>query len=304
MQNNIIVILILFLIYIPACKKNEIEKDKSLPFTVKVSALVLREKPDITSNKIYILFKGQLLTILEYNVKTETINGVNGTWVKIKSNQNKEGYVFGAYISPVEFYQNCKYQINPVTDQYCKGINNSQNCSIKIEKELIKIFPEVIRKDKVLLLKAENGKEIILQDNDINTDSCYYYNFRGYLKDINYYLIHIQLYEGSQYTLINKKNGEGVNIINFPRSLSSDKKYVLALSDDAYSTLGFQIINISGDKPLIEINHKSNWIPYDVTWIDNNSFELSVNTEIIEKHTFYSHKVRVTKKDDKWIVED
>jgi hypothetical protein len=304
-MRQIITVLIFSFLFLTVCKKQEIEKNISIPYIVNVPALILREKPDTNSNKLDVLFKGKSLEVLEIDSKIDTINGIKGNWVKVKTKQNIEGYTFGAYIIPTQLKDNYTFQEDPLSEQYCKNIGNSYECSKKIERELLKTSLDIIRNENSLILNIDNEKELIFKDKDVKNDSCYYYNFRGKLNEINYSIIRIQFYEGSRFTLINNKNGMSVDTENFPKSISPDKKYLLILCDEIdYSFAGLQLINISNEKPEIEFQYESNWIPHDAQWIDNNIIELKVDSPFTNEHKFYSHNVRVKKINNKWTIEE
>lgn len=304
-MRQTIIILILSFLFLTVCKKKEIQKEIFTPYIVNVPALILREKPDTNSNKLDILFKGKILEILENNSKLDTINGIKGNWVKVKTRQNIEGYAFGAYIIPVQLKDNLNYQEDALSEQYCKNIGNSYECSKKIEQELLRTALDITRKENLLILKIDLEKELTFKDKDVKDDSCYYYNFRGKINEINYSILRIQFYEGSRFTLINNKNGMSVDTENFPQSISPDKRYLLVLCDEPdYGFAGLQIVNISNEKPKVEFQHESTWIPHDAKWIDNNIIELKVDSSVTAEHKFYTHNIRVKKINEKWIIEE
>jgi hypothetical protein len=282
-------------------------------YIVNVSALVLREKPDVKSTNLAILFKGKELHLLEDTVKEETINGIKGFWLKVKTNQNKIGYVFGAYVSKIQIIDNDKipHQTDPFEKQFCaKVYPNGCECAQAIEKALLKSDSAVLRKNKSLIIKAENGKENVYTDKDDETTDSYGHALRGYFKDINYYVILTCYYEAGKFILINKKNGISFEILGFPHSISPSKKNILILvNDEGFS--GIQILNIESGKPTIGIEFNTElsinnykWQPHDATWIGNDQIEIDVHSAIDHEYNYYIHKVRVSKENNKWIVED
>jgi len=70
-------------------------------FTTKIDNLRFRERPDLDSKVIRVFKKSEKLTILETG-KTETIDGVKGTWVKVKTEQGEIGWCFDAYLEEVK----------------------------------------------------------------------------------------------------------------------------------------------------------------------------------------------------------
>ena len=69
-----------------------------LRYVVWVKALVLRETPAATAKVLANLTENTILTILEDTQKIETISDETAPWVKVKTPDGKEGYVFGGFI--------------------------------------------------------------------------------------------------------------------------------------------------------------------------------------------------------------
>jgi hypothetical protein len=74
-------------------KKNE--------FINKVENLRLRNSPSSIAKIIRNLIKGEKLELIEKG-KEETINGVTGNWVKVKTQQGETGWCFDAYLEEVK----------------------------------------------------------------------------------------------------------------------------------------------------------------------------------------------------------
>jgi len=66
-----------------------------------VNNLRFRESPTLDGKYIRTLKKGEKLQLLETG-KTETINGVKGTWVKVKTEKGEIGWCFDAYLEEVK----------------------------------------------------------------------------------------------------------------------------------------------------------------------------------------------------------
>ena len=62
-----------------------------------IDNLRFRESPTLNGKVIRILKKNDVLELIEKG-KTETIKGVNGTWVKVKTDLGEEGWCFDAYL--------------------------------------------------------------------------------------------------------------------------------------------------------------------------------------------------------------
>ncbi len=65
--------------------------------TPKITNLIFREKPDKNSKVIRIFNIDEKLELIEKS-KEETINGIKGTWVKVKTEKGEIGWCFDAYL--------------------------------------------------------------------------------------------------------------------------------------------------------------------------------------------------------------
>jgi len=84
-------------------KYDEIIKLKSLikRYTPKIDNLRFRESPTIDGKFIRMLSKDEKLEIIEQG-KSETINGVKGNWVKVKTEKGEIGWCFDAYLEEIK----------------------------------------------------------------------------------------------------------------------------------------------------------------------------------------------------------
>ncbi len=82
---------------------NIIEKSLKLygkTYTPKITNLIFREKPDKNSKAIRIFNIDEKLELIETG-KSETINGVKGNWIKVKTEKGEIGWCFDAYLKEV-----------------------------------------------------------------------------------------------------------------------------------------------------------------------------------------------------------
>jgi hypothetical protein len=70
-------------------------------YTPTIDNLRFREGPSVDSRVIRMFNENEKLMILEKG-KTESINNVTGTWVKVKTEKNEIGWCFDAYLMPYE----------------------------------------------------------------------------------------------------------------------------------------------------------------------------------------------------------
>ena len=76
---------------------------KNIPvkYIAQVDTLRIRESPDQSGKIIRMLSKGEKLELLEKG-KEETIGGVQGNWVKVKTDKGEIGWCFDAYLEEVK----------------------------------------------------------------------------------------------------------------------------------------------------------------------------------------------------------
>jgi hypothetical protein len=79
------------------------------------------------------------------------------------------------------------------------------------------------RNGDTLILKCEN-KDVVLVNKSNEDDSYRGYRFLDYNKEIDHYVVHCSYYEGSNVLLVNKKNGEQMEVLGVP-AVSPGKKY-------------------------------------------------------------------------------
>jgi hypothetical protein len=75
--------------------------------TAEVTAqkgLALRESPSIKAKEITLVPWAERVTLLGYDAKSVVIDGINSPWAKVRY-KDKEGWVFGGYLIPVEPYE-------------------------------------------------------------------------------------------------------------------------------------------------------------------------------------------------------
>ncbi|WP_411824595.1 SH3 domain-containing protein [Leptospira sp. 'Mane'] len=92
--------LLITVIFVSSCTNSYVKPDKNKidkTFFIVASKVNLRSKPSNSSSKIKQLELFEAGEELERSSISETINGLNGSWVKVKIN-NSEGWVFSPFI--------------------------------------------------------------------------------------------------------------------------------------------------------------------------------------------------------------
>jgi hypothetical protein len=75
--------------------------EKTIKFVPTIDNLRFRESPTLDGKFIKMLVKGEKLDFMEKG-KEEIVNGVKGTWVKVKTEKGEVGWAFDAYLEEVK----------------------------------------------------------------------------------------------------------------------------------------------------------------------------------------------------------
>jgi hypothetical protein len=130
-----------------------------------------------------------------------------------------------------------------------------------------------------LELKLSNG--LVKRFNRWNGD--YGYNFMAKLKDLDFYLLHVQFYEGSDNLLVNIKDGTTTSMTDLPY-FNPNRTMIASPSADIFRTIddnGIEILIHEGPtvfkrKFFIDTG---GWSPEQCLWVSNN--------ELVVKRKFF-----------------
>lgn len=155
------------------------------------SKVNMRTEPDVESEKAGSVYDGSLVTVLDMSKETDVIEGVVSNWLKIKSSEGDEGWVFGGFVY-AEFDENPK-QDDRVLEYVAKFFENEDsfvmwetkvfyedfseekltpNTRIKILKVFPSDSPYVYRKENyifpVCVVRTPSGKAGVINSRDIS----------------------------------------------------------------------------------------------------------------------------------------
>ncbi len=188
---------------------------------------------------------------------------------------------------------------------YIDSISVSNGQLIFLEKSLKsefeglekKSFFDLIEIQKTLkselILETYKGKKIILKDTLQNTDSGdqVSYDYIGFNKKNNSYLIREKFYESGDYLLISKVSGEVTKLWSIPIFSEDGKRFITCSPFLAYNVMpnGIQAwqTESNGKCHLIWEYETPKWEPTDACWIDNST--------VCMKRTIPSFKSRSNK---------
>jgi hypothetical protein len=144
-----------------------------------------------------------------------------------------------------------------------------------VENEIIEDTNNVSRDKLKLTFHLKNESDSILV-NDTTQDFSDFVNY-CYLesnKDIDYWLVKVQLYEGGGYLLINKENGNKIWIWSKP-VFSPDKKHFVSYSCDleaGYLSNGIQLFEVKNREVfLLWEKEIDEWGPSELKWKNDST---------------------------------
>jgi hypothetical protein len=164
-------------------------------------------------------------------------------------------------------------------NRVCRNIQNTHLCAQAVEKAQLPRYPQqVSRQGKILRLTLKTGKVVELKDvvdaKNEQVDKIVYYNFREYLRDLGYFLVHVQYWEGSAYLMVNDQNGERYSLHDL-FLLSPDRQRLATVTMfDAFNPTAIQIWRITPEKMTLEWSWQhtqEDWGPKSGAWQDNNT---------------------------------
>jgi len=162
--------------------------------------------------------------------------------------------------------------ISPITELEYNEIRNSY----KIDYDTTPI----IKTNGVLALPLAKNKKVILKDSLSNTDFVEQvtYEYIGFIKEVDLYIVSAQFYETGEILLINYKTGLKTKMWSIPK-LSPDRKHLVAWSgilDYDLMPNGIQMWSVQKNGELkLEWEYTQNeWEPYDVKWANNYSINV------------------------------
>ena len=262
-----------------------------------VDKLRIREQPTTKSEIVVEVKEGTSFTYL--NEKTDYKEKINlrGTlfnepWLKIKTDEGKEGWVYGG---AVKFYEPV-VDANPSPYDACfelkkdKGWEKFYTCFENVRvKQLKKDARYVSESNEKITLTLLTGKEIIFENDTLdNSDDFFQKDYLEYLPKVGFFVFRNNYYEGGNFSLINDKSGKEYIIEGFPK-LSPDAKHLIVTNQEAEAGFEFNGIQIFGFpngrfEKLLE-KEMDTMEPHAPIWIDNKTIEITMMPPSFDKET-------------------
>lgn len=283
-----------------------------------VDKLRVREQPTTKSKIVVEVKEGTSFTYL--NEKTDYKERINlrGTlfnepWLKIKTDDGKEGWVYGG---AVKFYEPV-VDANPSPYDACFELRKNgswekfNTCFKKIRaKQLKKDARYISENEEGIVLTLLTGKEKVFKNDSIDThanDGFIHKDYLEYLPKVGFFVFRNNYYEGGDYSLVNDKSGKELFIAGFPK-LSPDAKHLITTNQDSEAGFEFNGIQIFGFpngrfEKLLE-KTMDGMEPHTPKWIDNKTIEITMVPPSFDKETKPRNiKVIMNEKGDWEIIE-
>jgi hypothetical protein len=215
--------------------------------------------------------------------------------------------VFSPYVFPPDDHRETA-RLNDI----CRGLENSYDCAQAVERAQLPKYPrQVVRQKGELRLTLKTGKTVVLKDSEEKVGETVskfiFYSFREHLKNIGYFLVHTQFWEGDGYLMINDRTGRQYRIHDLP-ILSPDQQRLATISFSvAYNPSDIQIWRLTPVSMTLEWSlEPEDWRPSGGVWLDNDTLTLVKQFPIMDFYkdlTFRQEAAVLQKGPSGWNLE-
>ena len=165
------------------------------------------------------------------------------------------------------------FGFNDISPCLCQS---PENCSREIEAYLLGGGLEgVVRGDQCLSIELPNHRIVTFKDVRANTTSVIYH-YAKHLPEINYHLLHMGFWEGSEYLLVNGTTGAFTRLSDHPVFSPDHRRFTLV----TYGTF-VQIWSLEEDGPRYEQGWQVAHLPWEfempsavITWEGTDRFQV------------------------------
>ncbi|HMZ73077.1 MAG TPA: SH3 domain-containing protein [Saprospiraceae bacterium] len=303
-MRNITLILYFFIIFLSiSCKNKERQaveprsEDQRLyifedpeqflqtQYYVWLPILKVREEPNQDAKEVAKLKKGDQVEYLGIKTqKTETITiskkVFEDNWMKIKTDDGVQGWVFGAGIN----IKDVKEDLSPTPYDDCftliaaREINDYFKCMSQVRKQVQKEQTNrCYFTANSITLSMIDGKPLKLINEVGDTKKSY--NFMLYYPGIEQFVVQTQTGVLEEYLLIDAHNGNKITTWGLPK-VSPGKDFIVSASSNYIfqgAPNGIQILQRDGKviKKVWEREIES-YEPYAPKWLDNNTIGVTL----------------------------
>lgn len=262
-----------------------------------VDKLRIREQPTTKSKIVDEVKEGTSFTYL--NEKTDYKERINlrGTlfnepWLKIKTEDGKEGWVYGG---AVKFYESV-VDASPSPYDACFELKKNRkwekfkSCFNETKaKQLKEDARHISTKKGLYSITLLTGKMVELETDTIEVaETPHHRSYIEYLPKVGFFVFSSEYHDGGDYSLINDKSGKETIIKGFPK-VSPDAKHLITTNQDLEAAFEFNGIQIFGFpngrfEKLFE-KKMDKMEPHTPKWIDNKTIEITMVPPSFDKET-------------------
>ncbi len=179
----------------------------------------------------------------------------------------------------------------------CRGIPDTYACGRAIERNQIRRAPRFVsRNGDTLTVRLGRSLLKTFVDKDLEHESAVRYTYREFIPEIEHYLVHAHLYEGTGYLLVSARTGDMVRI-QAPPIFSPDGNRFATASEDLeshYNPNEIQIWRIGENAIVLDwslapagnpvVMTPGAWGPKNLRWISPT--EIRVQKVTFDPDTF------------------
>lgn len=166
------------------------------------------------------------------------------------------------------------YYLNVISKNKFLQIGRGRKTKASLNKE----NDQVIIGTTSLTFNFKNGSNEVFNNDDRDGWDYYRdYNFLGSYSVMDYWLIHLQLYEGESYFLLSKTDGSKIHLFGEPLFSPNKQLFVCYAADieAGYVTNGIQLFKVKNSLALpVWEKEILKWAPDEIKWVLNSKIAI------------------------------
>jgi len=160
----------------------------------------------------------------------------------------------------------------------CRSIQNTQECAQAIEvRQLRRGAGRARRMGGVLQLRIDNGRWLPIP-HDSTAEWPSWFQYLGYVRSINYYVLWQQHPEGNSIRLVNARNGKATSVDDMPIVSPDHKRFVTASLDlqAGFNPNRLTVWRLKSDTVVQEASFAADdWGPDSAAWLTTTSLRFA-----------------------------
>jgi len=163
----------------------------------------------------------------------------------------------------------------------CDAYNiGTGDCAKNIERSVLSKNNNTVSRHKNILKIHTAARLIEFEGKPDKGDQSYWYSYLGYFKEIGYYLIHIQYWEGDEAILVSNATGQQVTLSAIPQVSPSKNRIISVEGSEAYNKNGVTVWRVSHGNLVEEFRYEpQGYVLYKfLKWIGDSKILLEKST--------------------------